>query len=115
METYLCPAGRTGQSVDNKPKPRATVGLDVTLTFEGTGATVRGVAENVSETGVLVRSPLVQPIGTIVRLKFDDFEAKGEVVWVEATDEGAMLGMRIVSMGWEGWRAIRGFVDEPGE
>ena len=101
--------------MDNKPKPRANVGLDVALTFEGTGATVWGVAENVSETGVLVRSPLVQPTGTIVRLKFDDFEAKGEVVWVEATDGGALLGMRIVSMGWEGWRAIRGFVGEPEE
>ena len=101
--------------MDNKPKPRANVGLDVTLTFEGTGATARGVAENVSETGVLVRSPLVQPTGTIVRLKFDDFEAKGEVIWVEATDEGALLGMRIVSMGWEGWRAIRGFVEDTDE
>ena len=91
------------------PSPRKNIRLEVALTFEGSGATVRGVAENISDTGVLVHSPIIEPLGTVVRLEFKEFNAKGEIIWTRETDEGALLGMRIVSMGWRGWQAISGF------
>ncbi len=58
---------------------------------------------------MLVSSPVVQPSGTLVRLEFVEFKAKGEVIWTEETDEGALLGLRLVSMGWQGWKTIRAF------
>lgn len=68
-----------------------------------------------SETGVLVRSPIMEPLGTVVGLVFREFKAKGEIIWTREIDEGALLGMRIVSMGWRGWQVISGSQGPSGE
>ena len=94
-----------------RPSPRSNARLPVQLTFEGSPTSVRGVTENISESGALVRSPVIRPPGTSVQMGFGEFEAKGEIVWAEQTDEGAFLGMRLVSMGWDGWKRIRAFFE----
>ena len=97
------------------PAPRKNIRLEVALTFEGSGVTVRAVAENISETGVLVRSPIMEPLGTVVGLVFREFKAKGEIIWTREIDEGALLGMRIVSMARRGWQVISGSQGPSGE
>ena len=74
------------------PASRKNIRLEVALTFEGSGVTVRAVAENISETGVLVRSPIMEPLGTVVGLEFREFKAKGEIIWTREIDEGALRG-----------------------
>ncbi len=97
--------------MDDRPKPRVSKRLAVTLSFEGSGIVEDGVVENISETGVLVRTTTKQPVGAIAQIDFGEFEAKGEVIWSEESDDGTLLGMRLVSMGWDGWKTIRGFFE----
>ena len=85
--------------------------MPVKLLFEGAGTPLDAVAENISETGVLIRSPVAQPVGALARLDFGEFDARGEVIWSEESEGSHLLGMRLVSMGWDGWRTIRSFFE----
>ena len=86
--------------------PRFDIQLVVALAFEGCGTTVQGVSQNISETGVLIRSSALAPRGAVARLEFKEFATKAEVIWTRETDEGLLLGMRFLSVGWGDRRAL---------
>lgn len=69
---------------------------------------------NISETGVLVRASKLMPRGTAVDLEFKDFSAQGEVIWTKQTNQGFLLGMRFVSLGWRARRVVRGLLESEG-
>ena len=99
------------------PAPRFDIELDVRLIHEDSNTEFHGVSKNMSETGVLVLTERQEPRGTRLGLEFPAFKGEGEIIWTKATDEGALLGMRFLSMGWRDRRALKSlfkFVDESG-
>ncbi|MCU0693370.1 MAG: TIGR02266 family protein [Polyangiaceae bacterium] len=79
-----------------------------------------GLSENLSESGLFVATHQIQPIGTIVDLKFElpfveePFELKGEVRWVRpySTEiEGPPgMGVRFLELTDEQVGRIQGFL-----
>ena len=78
--------------------PRVDLEMPVELRSEDSGV-VFGHSVNISETGMLVVSPVPGPRGTLVRFEFTHFAGKGEVIWTGDAEEGMYhLGIRFVSL-----------------
>jgi len=91
--------------------PRLDIKLSGTLTVDGASASTPAISVNLSESGILVRAARQAPRGTVVQLDFKNFKAEGEVIWArEFEDQGILLGLRFLSLGWRDKRFIRGLV-----
>ena len=98
-----------------KSAPRFNIQLVVAMTFEERGTTAQGVSQNISETGVLIRSSAMAPRGAVARLEFTEFKTKAEVIWTRETEDGLLLGMRFLSMGWGDRRALNKILESVAE
>lgn len=60
---------------------------------------------------VVVRTGRQAARGTVVQLEFKSLKANGEVIWArESEDQGILLGLSFLSLGWRDKRSIRGLV-----
>jgi hypothetical protein len=86
--------------MDNRAAPRYAIELEVELRSRDTDFAFVGITENLSESGLLVRTWRTEPKGTLFDLTFPTFRGAAEVVWTRESDEqeGAGLGMRFVSL-----------------
>jgi hypothetical protein len=98
-----------------KPAPRVNIQLVVALEFEECGTTAQGVSQNISETGVLIRSSKLAPRGAVARLEFKEFKTEAEVIWTKEAEHGLLLGMRFLSMGWRARKALSDILESTGE
>ena len=69
----------------------------VELMFADSGDVFVGRLMNISETGMLVDSPVSKPRGTRLRFKFNQLAGKGKVMWTDGA--GTCLGIDFVSLG----------------
>ncbi len=91
------------------PAPRITVKLPVTLTFEESSTTAKGISENMSETGVLVLTSRKEPEGAIAKLSFQTFDATAEVRWAATVEGDVRLGMKFVYIDERGREFVHRF------
>ena len=96
------------------PAPRYTIRLVVNLTVEGSPASIRGVTQNLSSTGVLIQASKQVARGSAVRMDFKDFKANGEIIWSHRREEEILLGVRFVSLGWGARRTLNGILAKHG-
>lgn len=103
---------------DRRHYQRHSTELNVTLVSEHNF--FMGLSENLSEGGLFVATHQLQPIGTIVELKFqlpmsdELIEAKGEVRWVRPfspdIDAPTGMGVRFVDLPERDANRIRSFL-----
>ena len=76
--------------------PRIDLEMLVELSFGDSEEVFVGNSVNISETGMLVLSDEVRPLGTLVSFEFGPrFKGQSEVIWSrEAEDGRTLLGMR---------------------
>ena len=101
---------------DDIPAPRYDIELSVRLIPSDPEKTFRGVSQNLSETGVLVRAERSEPLRTMLRVEFPVFAASGEVIWTRETGEdlGVFLGMKFQALSSEDKRMLLRLLRGPG-
>ena len=81
------------------PAPRYDIRLPMELSIPSTKVHFSGVSENLSATGVLVRTTQLLPLRTVVHLQFPGFASDGEIIWSRnVPDESVLIGMRFVGI-----------------
>jgi c-di-GMP-binding flagellar brake protein YcgR len=104
--------------MDRRFAPRYPVNLPVELTLNpGDGASptsFRGTTKDISQTGVKVFSERTTSIGSRIRLRFAEFNASAEVVWVVETEVTgmALLGLTFVGVESSGREAFQCVLEE---
>lgn len=84
---------------DEQPASRINVRLSATVQLDGVPSSTPAISVNLSETGVLLRVGRRVSRGTQVQLGFQDFEAKGEVIWTAKGDDGGhLVGVKFLSL-----------------
>ena len=88
--------------------------MPVELRFEDSEDVVAGRSVNISETGMLVVSPVPSPRGTLVRFEFTHFAGKGAVVWTGDADQGTYWGIRFHPLTPKARRVLLELLDASG-
>jgi hypothetical protein len=96
----------TSVSYRERPAPRINIRLIIELICEDCEPMIQGVSENISETGVLVRTSGIARQGTTVHLEFKEFGVHADLVWRKDTRDGILLGIRFLSIGWGDPKAL---------
>jgi hypothetical protein len=97
------------------PAPRYDIELAVCLSRPDASEAFRGISQNLSASGVLVRAERGEPLKTVLMLQFPVFAAEGEVIWARQAgdDSGILLGLRFSQLTVGDRRILLRILDSP--
>ena len=103
------------------PGPRYDIHLPVELSFENDGGTFPAVSENLSATGMLVRSGRPRPPGTLVHFRCAEFAGTAHIIWsldLRGTPHAdisryALMGMEFASLSGQDRDALFELLRDP--
>jgi c-di-GMP-binding flagellar brake protein YcgR len=86
--------------MENRKDRRYEIAVDVQLAPSSTGGSFRGVAVNISASGVLILARHAEPRGTLLTVEFPKFGGIGQVIWTSESEgkDAARMGMKFVSL-----------------
>lgn len=95
--------------MSDRPSPRVDIRLTGSISSDGATPT-RVVSVNLSDTGILLKARQSIPRGVTVQLEFPEFKAGGDVIWNRDTEDGILVGVKFLSLGWRDRRKVRELV-----
>lgn len=110
------------EATASKDREQARYGVDCSVTIDSEHNFYAGLAQNLSEGGIFIATPIVHPIGTQFNLSIhlDDglpgvVRGIGEVRWIRAAEEGsdlpAGLGIQFLELESGGDERIAAFLE----
>ena len=110
------PMAGSKQEVLREPRAKRRVPLGVETSCLTESSFGFGIAENISETGILIHVPHPYPLNSKIEIRFSLYvdsavvviQTKGKVVWVHP---GAMMGIQFIDLLEKYRSAISRFVE----